>query len=153
MGLFSIFRQSDYFTAGEKERIVAAIKNAERNTSGEVRVFIESRCRFVDPLDRAAEIFWGLKMDHTDRHNAVLVYIAIRDHQYAVFADEGIHQQLGEDFWNKEVKAMHVHFKQNQVAEAIARVIDDVGVALHTHFPYEPGVDKNELPDDIVFGK
>lgn len=153
MGLFSVFRQSDYFTAGEKERIVSAIKNAEKNTSGEVRVFIESRCRFVNPLDRASEIFWGLKMDHTDRHNAVLIYIAIRDHQYAVFADEGIHQKLGEDFWNKEVKAMYVHFKENQVAEAIARVIDDVGKALNTHFPYEPGVDKNELPDDIVFGK
>lgn len=153
MAAFPFFRKPEFFTPAEKESILAAIRDAERETSGEVRVFIESRCRFVDPLDRAAEIFWGLKMDQTQQHNAVLVYVALRDHQYAVFADDGIHKALGDSFWNGEVKAMFRHFRENRAAEAIAHVIADVGKALKQHFPYQGAADKNELPDDIVFGR
>jgi uncharacterized membrane protein len=153
MAVFSFLKKKDFFSPDEKQRILDAIRESEQRTSGEIRVYIESRCRFVDPLDRAAEIFWGLKMDHTGFHNAVLVYVAVRDHQYAVFADAGIHEKLGETFWKDEVKAMHHHFKQNHVADAIVQVIKDVGSALHRHFPYDKGTDKNELPDDIVFGR
>lgn len=151
--MFNFFRKEDFFHPAEKERIIAAIKSAEMNTSGELRVYIESRCRFVDPLDRASEIFWGLKMDQTARNNAVLVYVAYRDHQYAVFADNGIHEKLGAQFWASEVAKMSRHFRENQITDAIVKVIEEVGHALQTNFPYEPGIDKNELPDDIVFGK
>lgn len=153
MALFSFFKKNDFFSEEEKSRIVDAIRSTETRTSGEIRVYIESRCRFVDPLDRAAEIFWGLKMDHTEDRNAVLVYVAMRDHQYAVYADEGIYKRVGVDFWKQRVDAMHVHFGQNHMADAIAEVIKEIGAALHQHFPYDRTGDKNELPDDIVFGK
>ena len=153
MAIFSFFRRNDFFSEEEKQLIVDAIRASEIRTSGEIRVYIESRCRFVDPLDRAAEIFWNMKMDHTKDHNAVLVYVALRDQQYAVFADKAIHEKVGNAFWNEAVKAMYVHFKQNHVADAIAQVITDVGQALYQHFPYDRSTDKNELPDDIVFGK
>ena len=153
MAIFSFFRRSDFFTEEEKQRIVDAIRASEIRTSGEIRVYIESRCRFVDPLDRAAEIFWNMKMDQTKDRNAVLVYVAMRDHQYAVFADKAIHEKVGNAFWDEAVKSMYKHFKQNQVADAIAQVITDVGQALYQHFPYDRSTDKNELPDEIVFGK
>ena len=153
MALFSFFRKTVFFSAEEQQRITDAIKEAERRTSGEVRVFIESRCRFVDPLDRAAEIFLGLKMDQTHEHNAVLVYVAVKDHQFAVLADGGIHKKVGDAFWNAEVAAMRKHFVQDHVADAIVEVINDIGEALHTHFPYDRDNDKNELPDEIVFGR
>jgi uncharacterized membrane protein len=113
---------------------------------------VESKCRFVDPLDRAAEVFWGLKMDHTEDRNAVLVYVAIRDHQYAVYADEGIFKKAGQEFWKEKVSAMNNRFQQGQVADAIIQVVGDIGNALHQHFPYDRSTDRNELPDDIVFG-
>ena len=153
MKLIPSFRPKNLFSADESARIVDAIRVAEQQTSGEVRVFIESRCRFVDPLDRAAEIFWNLKMDHTVYHNAVLLYVAIKDHHFGIFADTGIHQKLGNEFWQKEVNLMSRHFKQNHYLEAILYVIGDIGNALHAHFPYDPNADKNELPDDLVFGK
>lgn len=152
MALFPSFRKSDFFSAEEKKQVVEAIQAAELTTSGEIRVFVESRCRFVDPLDRAAELFWLLKMDYTKDHNAVLVYVAIRDHQFAVFADQGIHEKVGNEFWNKEVQAMNIHFKQNHYADAITQVVRDVGAALQFHFPFNRDTDKNELPDDIIFG-
>jgi uncharacterized membrane protein len=153
MAFFSFFRKPVFFSPEEQQQITDAIRKAEQRTSGEVRVFVESRCRFVDPLDRAAEIFTGLRMDQTKDHNAVLVYLALKDHQFAILADEGIHRKVGDVFWNNEVLAMRRHFKEDHIADAVVQVINDVGDALHTHFPYDRDNDKNELPDDIVFGR
>ena len=130
-----------------------AIKAAEQQTSGEVRVFVENRCRYVDPLDRAAEIFFSLKMDQTKDHNGVLVYVALKDRQFAVFADQGIHEKVGEPFWQKEVAAMKQCFVEEKPVAAITHVIQNTGAALKSFFPYDRQTDKNELPDDIVFGR
>ena len=122
-------------------------------TSGEIRLFVESRCRFVDPLDRATEIFWGLKMDHTVERNGVLIYVAVKDHQLAILGDEGIHQCVGAEFWRNEVRNMLKHFQNKEYVEGIIAIVEDIGLALKTNFPYVSRTDKNELPDDIVFGK
>lgn len=153
MSFLSSFRSKSLFSHDESSRIIEAIRAAEQKTSGEIRIFIESRCRFVDPLDRAAEIFWGLKMDHTAHHNSVLLYVAVKDHQFAIYADKGIHERLGTEFWRREVEEMSIHFRENHYLEAIMLVIHDIGSALEQHFPFDPTTDKNELPDDIVFGK
>ncbi len=153
--MFGLFRKkiTDFFTAEEKAIIVAAIKDAERMTSGEVRVFIEGKCRFVNALDRAEEIFNGLKMAKTDDRNAVLVYVALQDRQLAVFGDVGIHERVGTEFWNTEVQKMIADFNKANYAAGIAQVVNDIGEALHKHFPYAHDTDKNELPDEIVFGQ
>jgi uncharacterized membrane protein len=142
----------NFFSDEERAAIVAAIRHAEKRTSGEVRVYIESRCRFVDPLDRAKEIFYKLKMERTDDRNAVLFYIALKDRQMALFADQGIFQKCGAAYWNNEVKLILGQFSQEKIADGIVLGVQHVGEALHQHFPYEND-DKNELPDDIVFGK
>jgi uncharacterized membrane protein len=92
-------------------------------------------------------------MDHTVYRNSVLLYVAVKDHQFAIFADTGIHEKLGNDFWLKEVNMMSRHFREHHYLEAILYVINDIGQALHVHFPFDPQADKNELPDDLVFGK
>jgi len=146
-------KRKEFFSHDEQERIINAIRLAEQQTSGEIRVYTESRCRFVDPLDRAAEVFWGLKMDMTKDRNGVLVYVAMKDRQFAILADQGIHEKVGQAFWNEEVSVMKKHFSNALPADAIEAVIGDVGQALKTHFPYDRATDKNELPDDLVFGK
>lgn len=155
MGLFSFFRKDSagYFSEAEKEAVLDAIRKAEQRTSGEVRIFVERKCRFVNPVDRAYEIFYLLKMDKTDHHNAVLVYLAMKDRQFAIFADEGIYTAVGREYWNREANEMLHAFKQENYARGLVTVIADIGEALHEHFPYDPATDKNELPDDIVFGK
>ena len=87
-----------FFSPEENQRIVSAIREAEQLTSGEIRVYIESRCRFVNPVDRAVELFYGLKMERTEQRNGVILYIAMKDHQLAIFGDEGIHQKSGKGF-------------------------------------------------------
>jgi uncharacterized membrane protein len=152
LGLFSWFIDKPHFNTEEKERVVEAIRMAEKRTSGEIRIYVESRCRFVDAVDRAYELFFALKMDKTHHRNGVLIYIAIKDHQLAIFGDEGIYTALGKDFWENEVNLMLRAFHKGFTLEILLNVIADVGEALTKHFPYIPTEDKNELPDDIIFG-
>jgi len=151
--MFSLFKKKNFFTAEEQQLIIGAIQNAERMTSGEVRVFVESKCSYMDAIDRAAELFFQLEMQKTDDRNAVLLYVAMKDRQLAVFGDEGIHKRVGNDYWSTEVKKMISNFNRENYAAGIAEVVKDIGTALTKNFPFNNDTDKNELPDDIVFGK
>ena len=141
------------FNETQQQQIVAAIQAAEQRTSGEIRVYVESHCRYVNPIHRAAEIFAGLNMEKTAARNGVLVYVALKDRQLALFGDEGINRKVGSAFWNEQVRNILGHFNKADYAGGIARVVAEIGTALQTHFPYDKGTDKNELPDDIVFGR
>jgi uncharacterized membrane protein len=151
--LFPWQKKKEFFNEEEKQQLVHAIQMAEQKTSGEVRVFIESKCRFVDALDRAREIFFKLEMNQTEQRNATLIYVAVDDHQAAVFGDEGIHQKVGAQYWQDEVKKMLLHFKKQHLADGICEAVIDLGKALQFYFPYNRDTDKNELPDEIIFGR
>lgn len=153
MKIFPWQKQKEFFTAEQKKRVVEAIQKAEQRTSGEVRIFVESRCRFVDAIERAMQLFFQLGMDKTKERNGTLVYVAVKDKQAAVFGDEGIHQRVGQKYWEEEVNKMMVCFKQADLADGIIQCVSDIGDALYQHFPYDHKTDKNELPDDIVFGR
>lgn len=152
MGLFSFGRNKEFFSDPEKEQIVESIREEERRTSGEIRVFVESKCKYVDPVDRAREVFYSLEMEQTEFRNGVLIYIAFKDRQLAIFGDDGIYTALGAGYWDAEVAKMLREFNAQHFAEGIVTIIRDIGKALHEKFPYDRGTDKNELPDDIVFG-
>jgi uncharacterized membrane protein len=146
-------KQQKFFSAEEETMIVDAIRAAEQQTSGEVRLYVESKNRFVDPLDRAAEIFLQLKMTETVNRNAVLIYVALKHRELALFADEGIYNKAGQQFWNNAVHNMISEFRKDNYAKGLAEVVQKIGQLLKTHFPYDAATDKNELPDDIVFGR
>ena len=153
MKLFPWKKRKPLFNEEDSRLIVKAIRHAEQRTSGEVRVFVESRCSWVNALDRAAEVFFTLKMDKTEQHNAMLVYVALKDRQVAVFGDSGIHQKVGEAYWNNVVTEMLESFNTDNYAKGIADCVIQLGEALKTHFSFERETDKNELPDEIVFGR
>lgn len=153
MGLFPFFRKKEFFSVADKAQIVDAIRAAEKETSGEVRVYVESKNPFVDPIDRAAQIFYKLKMQETDHRNAVLLYIAMDHKELALFADEGIYQKTGEEYWNNAVKRMISQFTRDNISNGIEQCVKQIGQTLKEKFPYIPTEDKNELPDEIVFGQ
>ena len=154
MGIFSIFQKKRvFFTADEQSQIVKAIQASEKTTSGEIRVFVESKNPFVKPLDRASEIFFKLKMQNTVHRNAVLLYIAMDSRELALFADEGIYEKVGAQYWDDAVKNMLSHFIKDNIVKGIEHCIMEIGATLTEKFPYMGAEDKNELPDDIVFGK
>ena len=149
----SLFKKKEFFSKEENGKIVESIRNAERSTSGEIRVFVESKCKFIDPLDRALEIFADLKMENTEDRNAVLLYVALKDRQLAIYADKGIHEKVGQQFWEEQVNNILLHFDKENYAEGISNCITKIGDALVENFPYNSDTDKNELPDEVIFGK
>lgn len=142
---------SKLFTDDQQKQITDAIKQAELNTSGEIRVHIENNCK-IDVLDRASEIFRQLKMHKTEQRNGVLFYVAIDDHKFAILGDAGINSKVPEDFWTEINATVIALFKQENYTEGLFRGIDMAGKQLKEHFPYQSD-DKNELSDEISFGK
>ena len=154
MNILSLFtgKKKSFFSKEDEERMVQAIRFAEKQTSGEVRIFVESHCSYIQPIDRAKELFAELKMTATKDRNGVLLYFAMKDRQMAIWGDEGIHQKMGQGFWEKEVAKILADFKREHFVEGICNMIQAVGEALKKNFPYASD-DKNELDDTIVFGK
>jgi len=137
-----------------QERVVACIQEAEKHTTGELRVFLEKHCAYTDAMDRAWEIFANLGMVETERRNAVLVYMALKDRQFAIVGDKEIYEKAGGPvFWENAAMQLKNYLKNDQVGEGLCVCITELGKALAQHFPYDPAVTKNELPDEIVFGK
>jgi uncharacterized membrane protein len=153
VSFFSFFKKKEFFSPEENEKIVESIRSAEKCTSGEVRIFVERHCKFMDPLDRALEIFSELKMENTIDRNAVLLYVAVKDRQLAIYADKGIHQKMGTHFWEEEVNKILLQFDKLNYTNGIVQCINDIGKALEENFPYNKQEDKNELPDEIIFGR
>lgn len=141
------------FSEQESQAIVHAIREAEQKTSGEIRVFIERRCKYVDAIDRAKQLFDNLEMEKTEKRNGVLFYVATDDHQLAIYADEGIHKAAGSAYWKNSINDVIGKIKSESLVNGICHSIAQIGNALHTHFPFQKDSDKNELPDDIIFGK
>jgi uncharacterized membrane protein len=139
------------FSTADREIIIEAIRAAEKETSGEIQVHIENHTS-GDVLDRAAEVFETLKMHQTQHRNAVLFYLAVEDHQFAILGDAGINRVVPENFWENIKEEMIVHFKKGSYTEGLRKGIEMSGQQLQQHFPFEQKGDINELPDEISFG-
>jgi len=135
----------------EQEKIKLSIEWAEKATSGEVRVCIESVCD-KDAYERAIECFFDLEMQNTKLKNGVLVYVALDTHKFAIIGDTGIDKLVADDFWDSTKSLMLEKFKAGEVAEGISVGIIEAGKQLKKYFPYLSD-DLNELPDDIIFIK
>ncbi|AHW59254.1 TLP18.3, Psb32 and MOLO-1 founding protein of phosphatase [Draconibacterium orientale] len=144
-------RVQKYFNEAGKLQITNAIRVAETNTSGEIRVHIEKHCA-GDVLDRAAYIFEKLEMHKTELRNGVLFYLAVEDKRFAILGDGGINQKVPDDFWESTKEVVIAKLKEGKYAEALADGIVMAGEQLKTHFPYQDD-DVNELSDEISFGK
>ena len=141
----------NFFSTEQKELIVSSIKQAELDTSGEIRVHLESNCK-GEVLDRASAVFALLKMHETELRNGVLFYFAIEDRKFAILGDKGINAKVPEDFWNKIQEMMTSHFSQGEFTEGLVNGIVESGVQLKKYFPYQSD-DVNELDNEISFGK
>jgi uncharacterized membrane protein len=140
-----------YFSEKDKLKIENAIRAAELNTSGEIRVHIEKHCR-EDVLDRAAYIFEKLQMQKTELRNGVLFYLAIKDHKFAILGDAGINLKVPDNFWEEIKNEMTTFFKEGDFTGGLSNGILKAGEQLKTHFPYLAD-DVNELSDEISFGQ
>lgn len=140
------------FLGKENERLITkAIEKAEHETSGEIRVHIDNKCK-EDVLDRAAWLFKKLKMHETKDRNGVLIYLSINDRKFAIIGDAGINKVVPEGFWNDIKEMMIGHFMKGEFAVGLINGIEKAGEQLKQYFPWQEN-DINELPDEISYGK
>lgn len=139
------------FSASDREKIVNSIIEAERNTSAEIRVHIDSKCS-GSPLDEATKVFAKLNMHKTELRNGVLVYVAVNSRKCAIIGDVGINSKVNPEFWDECYAVMKSHFSLGDYAEGVAKAVFMSGKELKKHFTYSSD-DINELPDEISFGK
>jgi uncharacterized membrane protein len=142
---------SHFFSSDQKNLIRQAVADAELDTSGEIRVHLEKRCR-GDVLDRGAFLFEKLGMHKTARRNGVLFYLAIDDQKFAILGDAGINAVTPDDFWDRIKEKMQEEFREGRFVDGLEWGIREAGAQLKAHFPYQDD-DVNELPDEISFGE
>jgi len=139
-------------TPAQEKLLVAAIKQAELRTSGEIRLHLEEKCPTPEPLDRAAQVFAELKMHQTKLRNGVLFYLAWQSRQFAVVGDAGINSTVPDEFWEVVKEAVVEQFRQEQYVAGLEKGIQLVGEQLRQFFPYDAATDVNELDDTISYG-
>lgn len=142
--------QTNIFTPDEQQRIIEAIRQAEKATSGEIRVHVEPQCSTGDPVERAIEVFARLGMHQTKQQNGVLFYLAHADRKFAVVGDKGINARVPADFWETTKDLLRHHFAAGEYAKGLSQGIERAGEQLKHYFPYAKD-DTNELADDISF--
>ena len=134
-----------------KAEVEAAISQAELQTSGEIRIFVEDHCKDDDVLDRAAYLFAELEIHKTDLRNGVLFYMAVKDHRFAILGDGGINAKVPDDFWDHIKSHMVAKFKEGEIPSGLKEGILMAGEALKSHFPLQDN-DENELSNEVVIG-
>ena len=132
----------------DRDRIVAAIRDAEQHTSGEIRVFI-SRKPVEDAVAAAQAAFLHLGMEKTHEHNGVLIFVAPKTHKFAVIGDAAVHSNCGDGFWQELAAAMSDHFRKSEFTQGLLLGVKRAGELLARHFPRRDK-DTNELSDDIA---
>ena len=142
-------RTKDFLARLDNDRIVSAIRAAEAETSGEIRVYLQRGEMKEEPLAVATRKFLEFGMEKTSARNAVLILVAPRAQKFAVVGDEGIHQKCGPAFWNELVATMRAQFQKEAFTDALVEAIGTVGRSLGEHFPRQPD-DRNELPDVVL---
>ncbi len=140
-----------FLTEQDEQKIIEAIAEAENNTSAELRVHLEERCK-KDPLQRAAKVFHKLGMDQTELQNGVVIYIAVEDHKAAVFAGNGIYSQTEENYWQDILNIIINHFKKGEFEQGLEKAVLKVGEKLKELYPVQED-DINELEDEISYGR
>lgn len=124
-----------------------AITGAEAGTSAEIRVHLDHRCP-GEPVARAAAVFDRLGMHRTAERHGVLIYVAVADRKLAVIGDQGIHERVGEAYWQRLVADVLAHFREARPRDGVLHAVSELGAALHRHFPRAPD-DRNELRDEM----
>jgi len=137
----------DFLTTDQDTKIVEAIRQAELNTSGEIRVHIESLVT-DDHLAHAANVFHKLKMNQTAARNGVLIYVAVKSRVFVIYGDKGINEVVPDNFWESTKDIMQRHFRKNDFTTGLVEGIQKAGEQLKKYFPRASN-DINELPDNI----
>lgn len=146
-------KPKDLFSKEELERIKTATREAEKVTSGEIRVkIIGCRRKDFDSDREALQQFYEEGLDKTKEQTGVLILIILESRNIEIWADKGINDKVPLKTWDEIAERMAGLFKKGNFCEGLCVAVKEVGEHLKTHFPIKPD-DVDELPDDVIVGE
>ncbi|OIQ30816.1 MAG: hypothetical protein BM564_00980 [Bacteroidetes bacterium MedPE-SWsnd-G2] len=140
-----------FLSASDEEQLIEAIRKAESNTSGEIRIHIEKNSPIEDTFERAMDVFHNLKMDNTKLQNGVLIYVAIEEKSFVIYGDKGINDVVPINFWDETRDVIVSHFKKGHYKDGLVAGVLNAGEQLEKFFPWEEA-HGNELSNEISKG-
>ena len=138
-----------FLTEEESTRIEQAIAEVELTTSAEVKVVVLRYC-WDDIYVKAARIFSKFRLDKTELRNCVLVMLVVTNQEYLIYGDEGIHEKVGDGFWDDVRDEMLTHFVCDHFGDGLVHAVHRVGEKLADYFPYQTD-DVDEIPNEVIF--
>jgi len=139
----------EFLTAEEARRLDAAVKEAEKQTSGEIKVVLIRHC-WTNIHAKAAQLFAKHGLDKTERRNCAMILLVLANREFLIYGDEGIHEKVGQGFWDDVRDAMLDKFKKDEFGEGLCIGVQRIGEKLAHYFPYQAD-DKEEIPDDVAY--
>jgi uncharacterized membrane protein len=136
-----------FVSESDLQDVQRAIAAAETRTSAEIRVHLVHRCP-GDAMARAIAVFERLGMHRTAERHGVLLYVAVKDRKLAVIGDQGIHDRVGEAYWQRLVADVTAHFRDERARDGFIHAVSELGNVLSAHFPRRPD-DVDELSNEI----
>jgi uncharacterized membrane protein len=131
-----VMKPRHFLSALDHDAVVAAIRDAEKKTTGRIHVFV-SHHKTTDPVAAARKHFLRMKMDRTRHRNGVLIFVSPKSHRFAVIGDQGVHEKCGDEFWTRVAAAMTEHFKAEKLTDGLLHAISKAGELLAEKFPHE----------------
>ena len=138
-----------FLSAEESQRLAAAIDHAENQTSGEIKVVILRHC-WTDIRAKAARLFEKLNLNKTKQRNCVMIMLVLSNREFLIFGDQGIHEKVGQGFWDDVRDVMSRKFAEDKFGEGLCEGVTTIGEKLARFFPRQQN-DRNEIPDEVAY--
>ncbi len=100
-------------------------------------------------VNSALAAFYKEKLYKTRDENGILIYISVLEQKVWVLADTGINNKIDQKEWDSVVKDLTTGIKTGNKCEAICEAIQQIGLILKKHFPYQKS-DTDELHNLII---
>ena len=139
----------NFLTEKENEQVAKTIKEAENQTSAEIKLVIARHC-WTDIKSKAANIFKKFGLGKTEQRNCVLILLITTNREFLIYGDQGIHEKVGQEFWEDTKNQMINKFKVGEFGDGICEGIKLIGEKLAHYFPYRKD-DKNEISDGVAY--
>lgn len=138
-----------FLTEKETEQVANTIKEAENQTSAEIKLVVARHC-WIDIKSKAAHIFKKFGLDTTKQRNCVLILLITTNREFLIYGDQGIHEKVGQDFWEDTSNQVINKFEAGAFGDGICEGIKLIGEKLAYYFPYQAD-DKNEVSDEVAY--
>lgn len=124
-----------FLTKEETKKLSDRVAMFETKTSCEL-VFHFRRRLGREPLVKNESLFYKFGLEKTKHRNAILITIAVTDHKFAIWADQGVIRHTGDGLWHHVTSLMSHLLKNGKRLQALFAAIEEAEAVLAKEQPH-----------------